>query len=140
MLKTIGLGGRVALGLGVLLGLGMFANGVVMLWDPYAWYGAVPGVPQTGPFNQHFIRDIGIMYLLIGAAYAGGVLSVHRTALWTAATLWLGAHALFHFWEVAVGICGTDALARDFTGVTLPPLLGAALIAWSLTAGRQSAR
>ncbi len=51
-----------------IVGIGLAANGLVMLGVPAAWYAAVPGVAATGPFNAHFIRDIGIAYLLCGAA------------------------------------------------------------------------
>jgi hypothetical protein len=45
--------------------------------------------------------------------------------------LWLGAHALFHFWEVAVGICAPSALARNFPAVTFPAIIGALLTVWA---------
>ena len=35
-------------------------NGLFMLIAPLVWYDFVPGVTDTGFFNQHFIRDIGI--------------------------------------------------------------------------------
>jgi hypothetical protein len=114
------------------LGVGALANGLFMLLAPSAWYFAVPGVTTTGPFNQHFIRDIGFVFLFIGAAFVIGAARVHlRVALWAAATAWLTAHALFHFWEVAVGICAPAALPRDFPGVTLPAVLGALLTGWA---------
>jgi hypothetical protein len=123
-----------------LLGLLAVANGAFMLASPDAWYVAGPGVTTTGPFNQHFIRDIGIIFLFLGAAFAAGAARAgQRIVLWGAATLWLACHALFHFWEVAAGICGPAALARDFPAVTLPALLGAALTFWSL-ADRRTAR
>lgn len=115
-----------------LLGMGLAANGLYMLVSPAAWYFAVPGVTTTGPFNQHFLRDIGLIFVLIGAAFVLGVARpALRTTLWGAAALWLAGHALFHFWEVAVGICGTSALARDFPAVTLPALIAIALTFWS---------
>lgn len=107
-------GRSLILGLAALLGLGLGANGVYMLADPANWYFAVPGVTTTGPFNQHFLRDIGLIFLLIAAAMLAGVLRPPlRTALWGSSALWLAGHALFHIWEVAVGICGPDAIARD---------------------------
>ena len=36
-------------------------NGLFMLVAPAVWYDAVPGVTDTGFFNQHFIRDIGMI-------------------------------------------------------------------------------
>jgi len=123
---------QLCLGLAAVLGVGAVANGVFMLLAPDAWYFAVPGVTTTGPFNQHFIRDIGLIFLLLGAAFAvGAVRPEQRTVLWAAATLWLSGHALFHFWEVAVGICGIAAIPRDFPGVTVPAILGALLTLWS---------
>jgi hypothetical protein len=51
-------------------------------------------------------------------------------------TLWLWGHALFRFWEVAVGICGPSAIARDFPAVTLPALLGTILTLWAVANAR----
>ena len=94
------------LGIAVLLGVALIANGVFMLVAPADWYMAVPGVTSTGPFNQHFLRDIGLIFLLLGGAFLVGAAQPHlRVALWAAASIWLTGHALFHFWEVAVGIC-----------------------------------
>jgi hypothetical protein len=117
----------------VLLGAAMAVNGLAMLGDPQAWYASVPGVIATGAYNQHFIRDIGLIYLLIGFAFAAGPFRPReRVMLWLAPTLWLAGHAIFHLWEVAVGICGPDAIPRDFPGVTVPALIGLALtlLAW----------
>jgi len=112
----------------VLLGLFLIGNGVIMLVDPVAWYFAVPGVTTTGPFNQHFLRDIGLVYVMMGGGFLAGVARPReRVVIWAASTLWLAGHALFHFWEVSVGICGTSALLRDFPGVTAPALFGLAL-------------
>ncbi len=112
-----------------LLGLLALGNGVFMTLAPESWYWQVPGVPDRGPFNQHFVRDIGIHYALIGAAFIfGAFVTRHRVALWVLPTAWLAGHALFHVWEVAVGICGPEALVVDFAGVTLPALLGMGLI------------
>ena len=125
------------LGVALALGVAAEANGLFMLASPEAWYFAVPGVTTTGPFNQHFLRDIGLIFLLIGTAFlAGTALPRYRIVLWAAPTLWLWGHALFHFWEVAVGICGPSALARDFPAVTLPAIIGTVLVLWALADGR----
>ncbi|MGF7147520.1 hypothetical protein FHS96_001129 [Sphingomonas zeicaulis] len=116
-----------------LLGTLSVVNGIFMLIAPADWYFAVPGVTTTGPFNQHFIRDIGIIFMFLGAAFLAGIVRpAARVVLWGGATLWLCAHALFHFWEVAVGICGASALARDFPAVTLPALIGILLTCWAV--------
>jgi hypothetical protein len=118
-------------------GVFLSINGVFMLVAPLTWYELVPGVTDTGFFNQHFIRDIGITQLFLGVAFILGLLRPERRiGLWAAATLWLSAHALFHFWEVAVGICAASAIPRDFPAVTLPALFGAALTLWAIRRAR----
>jgi hypothetical protein len=42
-----------------------------MLLDPAGWYALAPRVPETGPLNPHFVRDIGCAYILTGFALAG---------------------------------------------------------------------
>lgn len=116
-----------------LLGVLAIANGVFMLIDPEHWYSIVPGVTTTGPFNQHFVRDIGLIFLLLGGAFLLGAARADlRVPFWGTASIWLSGHALFHFWEVAVGICVPSALARDFPAVTLPAVIGLAITAWAV--------
>ena len=123
---------KLFLGAAVVLGMAAVANGLFMLASPENWYFAVPGVTTTGPFNQHFIRDIGMIFLFIGTSFVvGAARPRYRLVLWAAPTCWLWGHALFHFWEVAVGICGPAAIARDFPAVTLPAILGAVLTVWA---------
>jgi peptidoglycan/LPS O-acetylase OafA/YrhL len=72
------------------------ANGLIMLLDGQHWYGAVPGVPETGPYNGHFIQDIGIAFLVAGLALAA---TAWRPRYWpagAAAAAFLGGHALLH--------------------------------------------
>ncbi|KAF7781026.1 hypothetical protein PRUB_b0105 [Pseudoalteromonas rubra] len=117
--------GKVITSIAVLLGLAALANGVFMLFYPQQWYWSVPGVPDRGFYNQHFIRDIGMLYMLIGGAFSyGAFYTRYRFQIWLFPTLWLSCHTLFHFWEVLVGICGPIFLLIDFAGVTLPALLG----------------
>jgi hypothetical protein len=125
--------GRSLPGIAILLGLAMLANGLVMLADPWWWYATTPGVGRTGLFNQHFIRDIGLLYAMIGGAFiAGAVRPALRIATWASATLWLTGHMIFHFWEVAAGICGSAYLVTDFPAVTLSSLIGMGLTAWAV--------
>ncbi len=109
-------------------GIFLSVNGIFMLVAPSLWYGLVPGVSDTGFFNQHFIRDIGIIQFFLGLAFVIGMFSpARRVGLWAVATLWLIAHALFHLWEVAVGICTPSVILRDFPAVTLPAIIGIVL-------------
>ena len=128
------------IGLAAILGLAAVANGLFMLASPEGWYFAVPGVTTTGPFNQHFIRDIGLIFMLIGAAFLIGVRRPEfRLFFWAGPTIWLSGHALFHFWEVAVGICSASVLPRDFPAVTLPAILGWVITLWAARQGRAKA-
>ena len=116
---------RVLLGFNILF---LAINGAFMLVAPKTWYTLVPGVVDTGFFNAHFVRDIGIIQMFLGVLFVLGVkIKAARFELWAAATLWLTAHASLHLWEVAVGICGASTLLRDFPAVSLPALIGMAL-------------
>jgi hypothetical protein len=98
---------------------------------------AVPGVTSTGPFNQHFLRDIGLIFLLLGGGFlAGAALPRSRILLWAAPSIWLLGHALFHLWEVAVGICSPSVIPRDFPAVTLPAIIGILLTFWAIRQSR----
>jgi len=120
---------KTATAIALLLGLIMLANGIFMAIAPEPWYWLVPGVPDRGPFNQHFVRDIAFIYALSGAAFIyGAIYSRHQLTLWLIPTAWLSLHAAFHVWEVIVGICGPESLIEDFGGVTVPALLGVWLI------------
>lgn len=114
-------------------GLFLSLNGLFMLVAPLTWYNVVPGVVATGFFNQHFVRDIGMIQLFLGVAFIIGMMRPERRiGLWAAATSWLIAHAVFHLWEVAVGICSPSVLVRDFPAVSLPAIIGVALTLWAM--------
>jgi hypothetical protein len=135
MLKSL------SLGTAVLLGLLALANGTFMLVAPADWYVTIPGVTTTGPFNQHFLRDIGLIFLLVGIAFLTGAARPHyRTIAWGGATLWLCGHALFHVGEVEVGMHGHADLVRDFPAVSLPAILGVLLTCWALADARARSR
>lgn len=120
---------RIHPGVAMLLGLLLLINGLVMVLVPETWYWSVPGVPHRGPFNQHFVRDIGFIYSLMGAAFLYGAIRPERQrTLWLIPTAWLTIHAIFHIWEVLVGICPPTALVQDFAGVTIPALVSLVLI------------
>lgn len=106
------------------------ANGLFMLAAPLAWYDAVPGVPLTGAFNPHFVRDIGMAYLVVvlGLAWFAWRPREGWPALVTAAAF-LTLHAAIHVGDGACGSSPVRDLVRDFPGVFLPALL-TAWIAW----------
>ncbi len=98
--------------------------GVFMLAQPQLWYRSVPTVPFTGPFNQHFVRDIGAAYLACGLLLGWAVMDLRARRFGAlAGALWLGLHALVHLYEVLAGVCGVAIFWRDFAGVFGPPAL-----------------
>jgi hypothetical protein len=100
------------------------ANGLAMLFAGLWWYGLVPGVTATGPYNPHFVRDIGAVYLVAAAGL--GWFAVRPREAWPAlatSAAFLTLHAAIHVFDAA---CGTKPLAdaaRDFAGVYLPALV-----------------
>src|SRR5258708_29034726 len=83
----------------IALGVALAANGVFMLAGPNAWYAAVPGVVETGPFNPHFVRDIGAAYLACGGALGGYAAGAAARAARPAAATLPCAPAPLHLWD-----------------------------------------
>ena len=49
------------------------ATALWMLADPAGWYAGLPAaVPDFGPLNEHFVRDIGATFTMLGIALALG--------------------------------------------------------------------
>ena len=111
------------------------ANGFFMLALPGLWYATVPGVTETGPFNAHFVEDIGIAFL--ASAFALALFArrgFHHLVLWPAA-LFLGGHAALHLSEMLVHGANAGAALRDILIIVVPGLLPLALIAVNMRRG-----
>lgn len=115
-------------------------NGLAMLLTPYGWFVRIPGVVETGPFNDHFVRDVGAAYLAcaVGMALGARDLARHAGAVAVAATFQV-LHAAIH---VITPFCGDSLpwplLARDFSGVFLPTLLSVWVAAIALKSDLKS--
>ena len=114
------------------LGLLAAANGVFMLVAPAAWYAIVPGVPDTGPFNTHFIRDIAAAFLVAGGAlvWCARDARARPAALGSAAFFTL--HALVHLSDAITGRESIYQPVHDLPTVYLGALL-ALWIAWPIS-------
>ena len=101
------------------------ANALWMLAGPLHWYNGVPAaVPDTGPFNPHFVRDIGCAFLATGVALAWAAFAPHwRSALLPIAAVFLGGHALVHAYDTLSGALDHTHWGLDAPGVYLPALL-----------------
>lgn len=115
--------------------LGLFAlsnlgNAAWMLADPTHWYLNLPAnVPGSGPLNEHFVRDIGCVFALIGVALAIGVFRpAARFGAMLVASGFYGAHAAVHVYDTARGLFDADQWAID-----LVPIYGATLLLVGLT-------
>jgi len=108
-----------------------FGNAVWMLADPAGWYAGVDGVPNTGPYNPHFVRDIGMAYLTLALlAFAAIRWPGQSTPLIGAGALFLGLHAILHVWDIAAGRLPTEHIVMDMPGVFLPVFIAALLMWW----------
>ena len=115
----------------MVLGVGMIANALWMLAGPMHWYTELPaGVPDTGPFNPHFVRDIGCAFLTVGIALIWAARSeAIRFPLAAVSLVFLAAHALLHIYDTVVGNLPTDHWYLDFAGVYLPVIVLGVVIA-----------
>lgn len=115
---------RFAQGLVGLAALVALGNGLFMLVNPFGWYDWVGTVKATGAANGHFIRDIGLAYLISAAllGYAAGNLPM-RWGSALAGAGWLLLHGLLHVWEVAQGLCSPGIFWREAPGTLGPPLI-----------------
>ena len=123
----------------LLLFLGGFhlANGLAMLIAPMSWYEAVPGVTGTGPFNHHFILDVGMAFLASGGLLALGASAASSAASFAiAGAVWPILHALIHItgWFTSGFPTEPRIVFSEVVGVVALAVLGG-LLAWFRTRG-----
>jgi hypothetical protein len=103
--------GLIKRAIAALLGAGGAANGAFMLAAPPLWYDSIPGLAHTGPFNPHFVSDIGVAYLVASLALLA---RAWRPRYWPAAVAgaaFMCGHALIHVLDIALertGNVGVD--------------------------------
>jgi hypothetical protein len=104
--------------LAAILAIPTVLNGLAMLGAGRLWYETVPGVTDTGPYNPHFVQDIGAAFLVAGLALAA---RAWRPKYWPAAVAgagFLAVHALLHLAIMAGGHSHYPAF--DLLVVVLP--------------------
>ena len=104
-------------------------NGLWMLVAPESWYHHLPaGVPDTGPFNHHFVQDIGAAYATVGVAFAvAAARPATRSAVARAAALFFTLHAVVHVADLLTGRLRGGHWMIDLPGVFLPAIILLAL-------------
>lgn len=100
-------------------------NGIWMLFFPLSWYTDFPAaIPHTGPFNSHFIRDLGVTYLVVALGFGWCALHLERSRpVHSGLTIFFVGHALIHLVEILTGqLPGTHWLI-DTPLVFVPAIL-----------------
>ncbi len=100
-------------------------NGGWMLLFPQSWYTNLPAdVPHTGPFNAHFVRDLGVAFLVSGVAFAWSARNIDRSyPVHVGLTIFFTGHAVIHLVDIASGHLPATHWLVDTPGVFLPALL-----------------
>ncbi|WP_407168570.1 hypothetical protein [Bradyrhizobium sp. ORS 111] len=114
---------QVSMQLWIAAGLGLLniANGLAMLIASSIWWAVVPGVQDTGPFNRHFVQDVGAAFVVAGVALAA---RAWRTEYWPASLAgagFLGIHSALHLAEIVAG--HNHQAAADLATIILPAAL-----------------
>jgi len=106
----------------LVIGVGSTANALWMLAGPMHWYTDLPAaVPDTGPFNPHFVRDIGCAFLAVGIALVWAArVPRWRPPLVIVSALFLVCHGILHAYDTLRGALGHDHWWLDLPGVYLP--------------------
>jgi hypothetical protein len=114
-----------------LFGAGNLANAAWMLADPAGWYLNLPAaVPDTGPLNTHFVRDVGSAFAVMGAALLlAAARPVLRAPMLGVVALFYVMHALVHVTDTLAGRLPPSHWTIDLPGVYVPALLMVGLTA-----------
>ena len=97
-------------------------TGVYIAVLPNDFYLNAPGALETGPYNMHFIRDVGFAFLTSSVAIGYGLYAKEK-AVMVFGSLWLLIHGLFHLtlWVIH-GMRFDGAAAVDAVLVSLPAI------------------
>ena len=100
-------------------------NGLAMIIVPELWYQYTPGADETGPFNVHFVRDIGIAFSVssVGLWYAFAQRQTPNLPLAWLAIAFLIGHSILHQVEMITMQMSVQEIARDFSLIVLPVLI-----------------
>jgi hypothetical protein len=120
------------------LALGWGLTGLFILALPETFYALVPGLSLMGPFNSHFIRDVGLAFLASGGLLGWGVLR-QAASIALAGAFWPALHAIFHvqIWSHR-GFPFDGIFAFDLAAVILPPFLALLAVRALARAGGRS--
>ncbi len=103
----------------------MIVNGIWMVSRAIEWFFNVPAdMAATGEPNGHLIRDVGIAYIIFGAALNWCAFQLNRRrAVFLLVAAFMFFHALGHVIEIVVGLLPASHWWIDFPLVLLPGLI-----------------
>ena len=112
-------------------GLISLGNAAWMLAAPLHWYHELPAaVPDFGPFNPHFVRDIGCAFATIGFAFVWAARAPRwRYPLAAVGCFFYVAHALLHVFDTLREAVEPVHVLLDFPGVYLPAIVLGLMVA-----------
>ena len=115
-----------------LFALSNLANGIWMLADPVHWYYTLPAaVPDFGPLNEHFVRDIGSAFTVLGGVLmVASVVASWRIPACVAVTGFTVIHALVHVVDTLRGLVGPEHWMIDLPSIYLPAVILTGLTVW----------
>ena len=105
------------------LGVWNGGNGLYMLVAPHRWFLGIAA--DTGPFNRHFVLDVGVAFLAAGLAFLALAWDRRANFLALGASGFLVGHAIIHL----VGWTMQRGSGIEIAAIALPALAGVVL-AW----------
>ena len=107
----------------VILGALAIANGGWMVLHAPTWFDSVPGVTDTGPYNGHLVRDVGLAYLVSGIGFVWCAFNLRRCwPVIVAEAMWATGHAALHVADMITRRMSLSHAIIDAPGVLLPGL------------------
>jgi hypothetical protein len=108
-----------------ILAIANVANGLWMLAAPAGWFADLPAaVPDTGPFNSHFVRDLGVVFTVCGAGFAWCAENLDRALpVHLGITAFYAGHAATHVADILSGRLPASHWWIDMPAVFAPTVL-----------------
>jgi hypothetical protein len=108
-----------------ILAIANVANGLWMLAAPAGWFVRLPAaVPDTGPFNSHFVRDLGVVFAVCGAGFAWCAENLDRALpVHVGITAFYAGHAATHVADILTGRLPASHWWIDMPAVFAPTVL-----------------
>lgn len=110
-------------------------TGLYILIAPETFYRQTPGLVEMGPYNAHFVIDVGLVFITVGVGIIYGIVRRNNSVIVFAA-MWPLLHALFHMkiWGHR-GFLFDTIWFSDLAGVIVPGVILAFL---ALTGSRKA--